>query len=114
MIHSIDNYIRQLQKKYRMSDRQREEQKSAETGQPVSLPVSDEVYLLTKYRWLILSNWANILYHIDTRMDPHFRHMMNTYDYEDALFRVDPRLEVLRELKERYIQFNARNAGRPL
>lgn len=114
VIHAIDTYMRQLLKKYRQRDRQREEQKSAETGQQVTLPVSDEVYLLTKYRWLVLSNRANIQYHIDTRMDSHFRHMMNTYDYEDALFRLDPHLEIMRDLKELYVQFNARNAGQPL
>ena len=114
VVPAIDTYMRQLLKKYRQRDRQREEQKSAETGQQVTLPVSDEVYLLTKYRWLVLSNRANIQYHIDTRMDSHFRHMMNTYDYEDALFRLDPHLEIMRDLKELYVQFNARNAGQPL
>ena len=39
---------------------------------------------------------------------------MNTYDYEDALFRVSPRLRTLRDLKELYIRFNARNAGNPM
>jgi transposase len=39
---------------------------------------------------------------------------MNTYDYEDALFRVDPRLRTLRELKNKYVSFNTRNAGLPI
>lgn len=47
-------------------------------------------------------------------MDRHFHCMMNTYDYEERLFRIDQRLERLRNLKELYIQFNSRNAGRPL
>ena len=38
---------------------------------------------------------------------------MNTYDYEDALFRIDPKLRDYRELKEKYIQFNSRNDGNP-
>ena len=38
---------------------------------------------------------------------------MNTYDYEDALFRIDPNLRDFRELKEKYIQFNSRNSGNP-
>ena len=36
---------------------------------------------------------------------------MNTYDYENALFRLDPNLEDFRDLKEEYIRFNSRNAG---
>ncbi len=110
----IDNYIRQLVRKFRQRDREREEKLSFERQEPVSLPQSDELYLLSKYRWLILANQSNIYYHPDLRMDPHFHRLMNTYDYEDALFRIDKNLREFRDLKEMYIQFNARNAGDPL
>lgn len=39
---------------------------------------------------------------------------MNTYDYEDSLFMIDPNLRELRDLKELYVQFNTRNAGKPM
>jgi transposase len=113
IIHSIDMYIRQLEKTFRQRDREREEKLSAEQGRPVSLPVSDELYLLKKYRWLILSNRDNITYHIDLRMDKHFHCLMNTYDYERALFDIDSRLKTLRDYKELYVTFNSRNAGNP-
>lgn len=112
--HSIDNYLRQLLKKFRQRDREYDEMLSRDHQYPVQSPISDEVYLLTKYRWLILSNRSNIRYHSDPRVDPHFRVLMNTYDYEDALFRIDPDLRDLRELKEMYVQFNDRNAGHPI
>lgn len=111
---SIDNYIRQLLKKFRQRDREYQDKLSSEQQRPVSLPPSDEVYLLQKYRWLILSNQVNIRYHSNPRMDSHFHALMNTYDYEDALFRIDPNLREFRDLKELYIQFNSRNAGNPL
>ena len=114
IIRMIDNYIRQLLKKFRQRDRELEEKLSLEEQRPVSLPPSDEVYLLQKYRWLVLANQASITYHADPRIDPHFRCLMNTYDYEDALFRIDPNLKDFRDLKEIYIQFNSRNAGKPL
>lgn len=110
----IDNYLRQLLKKYRQRDREKAEQLSLELQRPVSLPPSDEVYLLQKYRWLILSSQSNIKYHTDPRMDPHFRCLMNTFDYEDALFRIDPKLKDFRDLKESYIYFNNHNAGDPV
>lgn len=110
----IDNYIRQLLRKYRQRDRQKAEKLSLELQKPVSLPPSNEVYLLQKYRWLILSSQSNIKYHSDPRMDSHFRCLMNTYDYEDALFRIDPNLRAFRDLKELYIQFNNHNAGQPV
>ncbi len=114
IIRLIDNYIRQLLKKYRKRDKEREEQLSFELQKPVSLPQSDEVYLLMKYKWLVLSNQSNLTYHSDPRMDYHFHCLMNTYDYEDALFRIDLKLRDFRDLKELYISFNARNAGNPL
>lgn len=110
----IDNYIRQLLKKYRQRDRERAEQLSLELQKPVSLPPSDEVYLIQKYKWLILCSMSNIKYHADPRMDSHFRCLMNTYDYEDALFRIDPKLKAFRDMKEMYIQFNNHNAGHPI
>lgn len=110
----IDNYIRQLLKKFRQRDRELEDQLSYDQQKPVSLPPSDEVYLLQKYRWLILSSQSNIKYHSEPRMDSHFHCLMNTFDYEDSLFRIDPKLKDFRDLKETYLQFNTRNAGNPI
>ena len=105
IIQKIDNYIRQLLKKYRLRDRQLQDKLSQQQQKPVSLPVSDEVYMLQKYRWLILSNQSNILYHSDLRMDSHFHVLMNTYDYESWLFRIDPKLQDYRDLKELFREF---------
>lgn len=111
---SIDNYIRQLIKKYRQRDREYQDKLTLEQQRPVTLPPSDEVYLLQKYRWLILANQSNIRYRNDPRMDAHFHALMNTYDYEDALFRIDSNLRDFRDLKEKYVQFNSRNGGNPI
>ena len=114
VIHAIDMYIRQLERKYRQRDRELQEERSAAAGRPVRLPESDEMYMLRKYRWLVLSNRENIVYRTELRMDPHFHRLMNTYDYEAQLFRIDPRLETLRDLKEKYIIFNKEYAGDPM
>lgn len=111
IIHSIDNYIRQLIKKFRQRDREQQDKLSQERQRTV--PLSDEVYLLQKYRWLILANQSNIKYHNELRMDPHFHALMNTYDYEDSLFRIDSNLREFRDLKELYVQFNSKNGGNP-
>ena len=97
-----------------MRDKEREEALSLEQQRPVHLPVSDEVYLLQNFRWLILANQANINYRSDLHMDSHFHCYMNTFDYEESLFRIDSNLQELRDQKERYIQFNKRNEGNPL
>lgn len=114
IICSINNYIRQLLKKYRQRDREYLDKLSYEQQCPVSLPPSDKVYLLQKSRWLILTIQFNIRYRSDLSMDSHFHALMNTYDYEDALFRIDPNLKDFRDLKEMYVQFNSRNVGNPL
>lgn len=114
MIHSIDMYFRELERNFRKRDRELQDRKSAEAGQPVTLPVSDELFMLKRYRWLVLSSRKTLTYHTELRMDPHFRRLMNTYDYEAELFRISPRLERLRNLKEMYINFNDRNAGHPM
>lgn len=114
IIRSIDSYIRQLLKKYRQRDNELQEKLSMEQQRPISLPVSNEVYLLQKYRWLILSNQSGITYHSDPRMDSHYHALMNTYDYERALFSIDPNLQEFRELKEKYVMFNSRNGGNPI
>ena len=114
VIHAIDMYIRQLGRKYRQRDKELQEERSATAGRPVRLPESDEMYMLRKYRWLVLSNRENIVYRTELRMDPHFHRLMNTYDYEAQLFRIDPRLETLRDLKEKYIIFNKEYAGDPM
>ncbi len=61
-----------------------------------------------------LMNNSTIQYHPNTRFDRTLNCMMNTYDYEDALFRIDPDLRAFRDLKELYISFNSRNSGRPI
>ena len=114
IIRSIDSYIRLLIKKYRQRDRECQDKPSYGQQRPVSFPPSDEVYLLQKYRWLILANQSNIHYRSNPRMDKHFHALMNTYDYEDALFRIDPKLRDYRDLKEKYVLFNSKNGGNPL
>ena len=112
--HSIEMYIRNLTKKYKQRDRENYEQQWHPEVMPAYIPQSREVYLLQKFRWLILSNQSNITYHNELRRDKHLNCLMNTYDYEDALFQIDPNLRELRDLKELYITFNTRNAGHPM
>lgn len=114
ILNELDKYMRELLRKYRKRDDEIEKRKSEELGRIIHLPKSKEVYLLQKYRWLILVNQQDIKYRSAPIMDKHLHHLMNTYDYEDDLFRIDPSLRELRELKELYISFNSRNAGNPV
>lgn len=112
--HKIDMYIRNLIKSFKKRDRENFIANGGIITEHTYIPPSREVYLLQKYRWLILTNRSSIFYHTDLRMDTHLHCMMNTYDYEDSLFMIDPNLRELRDLKELYISFNNRNAGKPM
>ena len=97
VITAIDKYIRQIIKKFKQRDRELYEQQWHPDIMPDHIPPYREVYLLQKYRWLILSNQSNITYHSEPRMDSHFNCLMNTFDYEDALFHNDSKLRELRD-----------------
>ena len=112
--HKIDMYIRNLIKDFKKRDREIYISNGGIIDEHTYIPASREVYLLQKYKWLILANQSSITYHNELRMDTKLRCLMNTYDYEDYLFTIDPTLRTLRDLKELYVQFNARNAGKPM
>ena len=69
IVKFIDNYIRALIKKFKQRDKENFFKLHPNIQPPFSIPLSNEVYLLQKYRWLILSNQSNIKYHSDPRMD---------------------------------------------
>lgn len=80
MIHKIDQYIRQLLKEFKKRDRDAYNAKHPDNTDPhPAIPLSGEVYLLSKYRWLILANQSNIEYRVELRLDKHFHRMMNAY-----------------------------------
>ena len=71
-----------------------------------SLPESDELYVLRKFKWVILKNKDNIKYSHDGRYNRKFKQCLNTYQIEAKFFDLDPTYREIRELKEKYIKFN--------
>ena len=113
IIRELDNFTRQLLRRFKERDRIRQEQLSHDLHRDVKLPGSDEVYLLQNYRWLLLKNQKDITYSKIPRFDSHFRCHMDTYDYERRFFDLNPYLKDMRDYKEMYISFNDRYAGDP-
>ncbi len=113
LIRQLENFIRELTKRYKERDRIRQAQLSMDMHREVKLPLSDEVYLLQNYRWILLKNQKSITYYQNPVFDCHFRYYMNTYDYERKFFDINPHLKEMREFKEMYINFNDRYAGDP-
>ncbi len=111
--NALLNYLRALIRKFKARDEEKERRLSEEKGREIHLPVSDEVYLLQNYKWVLLRNYSDIDHSRPGHIDRHFKYLMDTYMYEDAFFGVDDNLRPLHELKEKYITFNNRYAGKP-
>lgn len=107
----ILKFLNTLQKQIKDRDEKTKQQKEQEAGRKLRIPQSDEAYLLKKHKWIMLTNRENINYTAKPRWDKHFRYYMDTYAYEEHFFKIDPALQEIRELKEKYVQFNARYAG---
>ena len=61
-------YIRNLIKHYKHRDREVYVANGGIITENTYIPPSREVYLLQKYRWLILANQSTIIYHSDLRV----------------------------------------------
>ncbi len=114
LIHSLDIFLRSLQKEYKARDESRKQIHYSKCGYQKRTHISDEVYLLKKYRWLLLSNQDNLEYRLEPRYDKHFRYFINTFGYEEKFLALHPYIKDFRDLKEEYVRFNSRNAGNPL
>ena len=110
----LEQYLRDLQKAFEQRDEERQSRAPYDGfGRQVRYPMSDEVYLLKNYRFFLFSNDEDIIRYEESHMDKHFRYFMNTAEYERKFFEVDPKLPILRELRNKYVNFNKRNAGKP-
>lgn len=106
IINEIQKHIRALIREYTKRDRERHQKKEALAMRDLVMKQSDEVYILKKYSWLVLTNQDNIHYTNDMKRDAHFRYFMTLSDKEHKLFSLAPELKDMRDLKEYYVQFN--------
>ena len=114
LIHKIIIYLNTLKKDFIERDKKafkdkliRQNKSHDDNYINDNLPVSNEVYLLNHYRWLLLQSKDNIDYKIDRKYNRKFKMYLNTYDYEKMFFEIDESLLKIRSLKEKYIEFNA-------
>ena len=112
--NELEQYIRNLQKSFEKRDEERQNNARRDNYlKKQKLPMSDEVYLLKNYRFFLIANDESITRHDDSHIDRHFHYYMNTAEYERKFYEIDPRLKLLRNLRNKYIDFNKRNAGKP-
>ncbi len=110
--HHIHKYILELIRKQRTLDEIRHDKLEQQFGRHLEFTPSKEYYLLKNFQWIILKNNDEIIYN----GKPFFNRKLNRYvtigDIERMLFEIDPHLEDIRDLKEKYIRFNKQYGNR--
>ena len=108
----IRRYIQQLLRKLNDLDVSRQQKLEQELGHHVDLVHSREYKIIKHYQWLILSNNSRIDY-AHMRYERRFGRYIYPSDIEAEMFKIDPNLKVIRDLKEAYIKFNDDYVGNP-
>ncbi len=113
LIRNINNYINAVLKKYQEKDRQKLREKNYQTNSShKSIRESDEVKLLKSYRFFLLKNKDDIEYDTCRVFRKRFAAYYNTYELERKFMALDDSFEAIRDLKEKYIRFNAECFGK--
>lgn len=102
----ILRYIRKLQAQYRRLDEKRHEDLEQQLGRHIEFTSSKEYYLLKHFKWLILKNADDIAYSGKPQYNYKLKRYITLGEIEKMLFDIDPDLQKIRNLKERYITFN--------
>lgn len=107
IIRTFNAYINVYLKKYQEKDRERLKQLNHDTHREnKTIEESTEVILLRNYRWLLLKNNDDIEYSEIPRYQKLLKMHLTTDRIEKMLFALNPNFETMRDLKEKYIQFN--------
>ena len=105
-------YLQALLRKLNEKDLERQERREQELGRHFDLVHSREYKIIKNYQWLILSNNARIEYG-KARWDYRYNRYIYPSEIETDMFKIDPNLKKLRDLKEKYIAFNNAYLGNP-
>lgn len=108
----LHKHLLRLIRKYRDLDELRHYELEQRLGRRVDFTPSKESYLLKNYQWLILKNNDDILYSGKPKFNRKLRRYITIGEIESLLFDIDPSLKKLRDLKEKYINFNKKYGGK--
>ena len=106
-------YITRVIRKLDERDHKRHDDLQQELHRLIEFRHSRDYLVLKKHQWLLLKNADHLKIYSQPRYDKQLGRQMTTYDYFDWMYRIDPNLKHLRDLKETYIHFNNKYAGDP-
>ena len=110
---SFLNYIRKVIRKLDQRDRDIHEKREQEFGRLLPFTHSRDYLILKKYNWMLLKNRSDLKIYPQPRFNKQFGRMMNTFDYINWIYSMDPAFEEMFNLKELYVSFNRKYAGMP-
>ena len=111
--YELLKYIRKLIRKLDENDHTEHQRRIEEFHREIEFSHSRDYLLLKKYYKIILKNGKDLKIQNQPRYNKLLGRDMTTFDYLEWMFRIDPDLEHLRDLKEVYISFNYKYAGNP-
>lgn len=106
-------YIRKLIRTIDEKDQLEHQRRVEEFHREIDFKHSKDYLLLKKYNWMLLKNARDLKIRTQPLLDKTLNRLMTTYDYFEWMFKIDPDLEHLRDLKELYVDFNTKYAGNP-
>ena len=110
----IRSYLNQVRRIYKKRDEQLLNSKNLMNNRNnKSIKSSREVYILSKFKWVLLEKRANIDYTADPRWDFFLKQYLDTYQKEKMFLEIDDRFSRLRDLKEQYFSFNGEAINDP-
>lgn len=109
----FQNYIRKVIHRLDQRDRDIHERREQEFGRRLPFTHSKDYLILKKYYWMLLKNRSDLKIYPQPRFNKQFGRMMNTFDYINWIYSLDPAFENMFNLKELYVSFNRKYAGMP-
>ena len=107
------SYIRKVQRNLDARDRLEHEEREQMFHRRLPFSHSKEYLILKKYHWMLLKSPDSIHYYTQPRLDKILDRMMNTYDYFEYLYNLDPSFKERKQLRDKYISFNKKYGGDP-
>ena len=109
----ILKYIRTVIKRIDSKDREIYEMRCEQFHRTIEFKHSLDYIVLKKYYKLILKNGKDIKWYTQPKYNPRLKRMVTTQDLFEWMYKIEPKLRDLRQLKEEYIAFNDKFAGNP-
>lgn len=111
----INLFINEVKKEYqKKDDEKRKERNYKENKDFIKRKDSKEVYLLKNHRWVLLMNESNIEYDPYTHRYNQLGGYYNTRNIADMFMDLHPDFRIIKQLKEKYVEFNSNYFGKPL